>query len=354
VDITFRLPNGRRHRERSKAPVASKSAAQRWGEDRERYLLQHGLPQPKKEVPTLREFWPRFIEDHAKANQQKPSGIFAKEAIGRVHLLPTFGDAPLDRITLQRVQQLKGTLSDRAPKTVNNVLSVLNTALRKAVEWGVIEALPCAIRLLPVPLRPAPFYDYDEFDRLIAATHDRGQDAYLVVLLGGQAGLRRGEIAALQWGDIEWGTGKICVQRSVWKGHLGMPKGNRIRRVPMTVELRQALQTARHLRGPFVFCRHDGQPSTEKDIGDHVDHASRAAGLKHHGIHILRHTFCSHLAMKGRSAIAIQQLARHTNLRTTLRYMHLSPNELDDTVAVLERASRRGEILETANYATAI
>lgn len=62
VDIAFRLPSGLRHRERSKAPVQSKSGAQRWGEDRERHLLQHGLPEPKKEVPTLEEFAPRFME----------------------------------------------------------------------------------------------------------------------------------------------------------------------------------------------------------------------------------------------------------------------------------------------------
>lgn len=42
VDITFRLPNGRRHRERTKAPMNSKSGALRWGHDRERHLAQHG------------------------------------------------------------------------------------------------------------------------------------------------------------------------------------------------------------------------------------------------------------------------------------------------------------------------
>ena len=55
VDVTVRLPNGARWRERSKAPVSSKSAAVRWGEDRERHVLQHGLPQPKREVPTLEQ-----------------------------------------------------------------------------------------------------------------------------------------------------------------------------------------------------------------------------------------------------------------------------------------------------------
>ena len=91
VDITFRLPNGSRMRERSKAPVSSKSAAFRWGEDRERHLLVHGPSQPTKEVPTLREFAPRFIDGHARANRQKPSGIAGKERVLRVHLLPAPG-----------------------------------------------------------------------------------------------------------------------------------------------------------------------------------------------------------------------------------------------------------------------
>ena len=93
VDIRFRLPNGRRYRERGKAPGTSRSAAQRWAEDRERHLLLHG-PEHNlncKEVPTLREFATRFLEEHAEANRQKPSGIAAKETILRMHLMPALG-----------------------------------------------------------------------------------------------------------------------------------------------------------------------------------------------------------------------------------------------------------------------
>src|SRR4029453_2510941 len=88
VDLTFRLPNGARHRERSKAPVSSKSAAQRWGEDRERHLVQHGLPQSKKEVPTLEQFAERFVNGYARANRQKPSGVASKVSILDRHLKP--------------------------------------------------------------------------------------------------------------------------------------------------------------------------------------------------------------------------------------------------------------------------
>ena len=110
VDISVRLPDGSPHRERKRVTLTSKSAAKRWGEGRERELALHGLPTPKKEVPTLEEFAPRFIEGYARANKQKPSGIAAKESILRVHLLPMLGQKQLDQITNEDVQRLKGQL----------------------------------------------------------------------------------------------------------------------------------------------------------------------------------------------------------------------------------------------------
>src|SRR6185503_11872508 len=54
------------------------------------------------------------------------------------------------------------------------------------------------------------------------------------------------------------------------------------------------------------------------------------------GVHIRRHTFCSHLAMRGAPARAIQELAGHQDLATTQRYMHLSPAALDAAIRLLE------------------
>src|SRR5258708_36662662 len=106
VDIRFRLPSGSRSRERRIVSHSSKSAAQRWGQDRERHLLQHGPAQPKKEVPTLKEFAPRFLDGHARANRQKPSGIAAKEMILRVHLIPALVHKRLEVVSNEEVQRL--------------------------------------------------------------------------------------------------------------------------------------------------------------------------------------------------------------------------------------------------------
>jgi hypothetical protein len=188
VDIRLALPDGKPFRQRKRINTLSKSAAQRWGQERERHLLQHGPPQPKKEVPTLEEFAPRFVDGHARANRQKPSGIAAKEMILRVHLVPFLGTKKLNVISNEDVQRLKCHLNKKAPKTVNNVLTVLNMVLKKAAEWGAIDRVPCTIRLLSVPTGSVKFYDFAEFERLVTAAMAVDSRAYLLMLLGGEAG----------------------------------------------------------------------------------------------------------------------------------------------------------------------
>ena len=64
---------------------------------------------------------------------------------------------------------------------------------------------------------------------------------------------------------------------------------------------------------------------------------SRRAGLPAVSWHVLRHTFASHLAMKGASMRAIQELLGHAHVTTTMRYAHMSPSAQRDTVALLDQ-----------------
>jgi integrase len=336
VDIRLRLPNGDRYRERRIISHRSKSAATRWGEDRERHLLQHGPAEPKKEVPTLEEFAPRFVDGHARANRQKPSGIAATESILKWHLVPALGPRRLDAITNEQVQRLKLTLSGHAPKTVNNVLTVLSTLLKRAVEWGELDKLPCTIKLLPNPKKTMGFHDFDQYEQLLAVARKRSAESYLMVLLGGDAGLRLGEIVALEWRDVDLPARRLTVQRSDWLGHVTVPKGGRSRQLPTTQRLTNALKAARHLRSTRVLCLADGTPITRDRVIKAIRASQRIAGLPTSGVHVLRHTFCSHLAMRGAPARAIQELAGHADLSTTQRYMHLSPAATEDAIRLLD------------------
>jgi len=355
VDIRVVAPDGvRQIRERKRAPVSSRSAATRWAEGRERVLFER-LMNPvqetaRKEVPTLTEFAPRFVDGQPKANRQKPSSIAAKELIIRVHLTPQLGRKKLDAIKTEDVQQLKRRLSTKAAKTVNNVLTVLNVLLKKAKEWNVIDRMPCSITLLPVPKTSMSFYDFDEYERLVSAASTVDATTYLIVLLGGEAGLRCGEMMALEWKDVDLAKRQVCVQRSDWNGQVTTPKGGRLRYVPLTIRLAAGFRDHRHLRSANVLCQDNGQPLTRQMVQYRVLRASRRAKLSEDGVHILRHTFCSHLAMKGAPPRAVQELAGHRELSMTQRYMHLSPAALESAIRLLDQpfaAPSFGDILET-------
>src|SRR5262245_62125094 len=87
IDLRVRLADGKIHRERTRSDASSRSQAERVGEQRQRELLLQGVPKRREEVPTLYGFWQRFMDGHVRANRLKPSGVAAKESIGRAHLL---------------------------------------------------------------------------------------------------------------------------------------------------------------------------------------------------------------------------------------------------------------------------
>jgi integrase len=351
VEIALRFPGGETKRERVKAPVSARSAALRWGQEREATLLVRGgneaRPQPA-EVPTLAAFWPRFIEGYARANQEKPSNLDTRERIWKTHLEPGLGELRLDEITDEEVQRLKGRLSKRKPKTVNNVLTVLNKLLKVAVEWKVVAALPCRIRLLKAAKPAVEFYEPEQYERLLAAAASTDSRTHLAVLLAGDAGLRLGEILGLEWPDLDFARELVKVQRAVYEGEVTLPKGGKPRVIPMTRRLKAALQELRHLRGERVLYRDDGEPAEKWWVKWALDVAERRAGLRRGGrVHILRHTFCSRLAARNVPMLSIKELAGHMSLETTQRYMHLSAAAPREAIRALEL----GDILETKRIA---
>ena len=99
--------------------------------------------------------------------------------------------------------------------------------------------------------------------------------------------------------------------------------------------------------GHCVLWDRKGTPLSQKEGQVLMRRVGRKANVKP-GVH--RHTFCSHLAMRGAPAKAIQELAGHQDLATTQQYMHLSPAALDAAIRLLEMGTRTssGKSLEAA------
>ena len=360
VDIMLRLDNGQRYRERRKAPVKSKSAAQRWGEKRERYLLMQdpealrankrktsadpstATDHQPKEVPTFAEFAPRYMEGYPKANRLTPSTIEGHEKRLRNHLLPSFGERKLDSLTAKDIHLFKAERAHLAPQTLNHCLSQIKIMLRTAVEWGVIEAEPVQFKLLKLPKTTREFYDFDEFEKLVTVAQASNHRWLLLTLLGGEAGLRSGEIRALEWSSLDFKRGLMTVEKSEYKGHVTRPKHGKIRVVPMTKRLARALRQHRHLQGPRVLYLEDGSELDRHELPKWLKALCKVADIRYRSPHCLRHSFCSHLAMRGAPVMSIKELAGHADLRTTMKYMHLTPSALESAIKLLEMPAPHG------------
>lgn len=330
ADIRFRLPNGEIVRKKLVCPVTSTSGARRWAEARERDLYSKALAvrggKPEKSVPTFDKFAPRFIDEFAVANHHKPSGIASKQSVIDNHLLPRFGSKRLNEITDADIQKLKADLADRNPKTVNNILSVLSKMLKVAADWGEVIEPPVRIRLLKTQDKEMSFYEPSVYVKLIEAAALLGWQDELIVRLGGDAGLRRGEMLGVRDSNVDFVRHVLVVQRNIVLDTDVTTKGMKIRRIPLTARLEELLRRAAEGRRGRLLRPMSGAEMTPKMLRIRMKHIQRKAGLTDNGaLHILRHTFCSHLAMAGVPVMEIQRLAGHAHLSTTMRYMHLAP-----------------------------
>jgi len=285
---------------------------------------------------TVAAFARAYLRD-GELQRNKPSVLDAKRTILRKHLLPVLGAVPLRQISAKHVQAVVARCATRklSAKTVNNILTVLRKLLRLAVDFGLLERTP-VIRQLRVETREMAFFDRQDMRHLRDAARTLGPRYAALLLLGAHAGLRRAEIMGLQWEDVDWKDKSILVRRSRWGGQTIPTKTWRERRVPMTDDLQRILRRVKHC-SEWVLTRRDGSPLTAQSVKTWFRKLQMTAGLPPEaGVHRLRHTFCSNLAMAGAPLIVIKNLAGHATLQTTQRYMHSDGRAAKAAIALLK------------------
>jgi integrase len=218
--------------------------------------------------------------------------------------------------------------------------------LNLAAEWGRIDKAPKVrgFQLKVQAVEENKFLTFEEAGRLVASATPAWRTMLVVAL---KTGLRLGELLALKWSDVDLAAGNLVVRHSLWRSEEGPPKGGRHRPVPLCAEVLSALKAHRHLKGHYVFCDASGARLTHSMVRDVVPATCRRAGLsKRVTWHGLRHTFASHLVMRGASLKAVQELLGHESLEMTLRYSHLTPAVRLAAVRLLDGTG--GELGETA------
>jgi integrase len=140
---------------------------------------------------------------------------------------------------------------------------------------------------------------------------------------------------ALQWDDVDLVTGRLVVSRNLSRGEITTPKNGKTREIPLGDDVLAALK--RH-----VFSKADGSMFTKGECKHPLWRACKRAGLRRIGWHVLRHTFASHLVMRGAPMKAVQELMGHSTMEMTMRYAHLSPDVRKDAVRLLDRPGAQG------------
>ena len=343
VDVVVQSPSGGSTRVRKVSPVQTRRGAEQFERLLRQSLLDGSYERKEEEerkAPLLRNFVTDFVEVYARTNN-KPSEFETKRGICRNHLVPAFGHLRLDQIGRQQIERFKADKmrAGLAPKTVNNFLAVLGRMLTVAVEWDLIAHAP-RIKWLRVPDQEFAFLEFSEAQRLIDAADE---DWKPMIVTGLKTGLRLGALLALRWEDVDLVSGQLMVRRAVSRGIVGTPKGHRSRVVPLSGLALRTLKAHRHLKGELVFCNEDGLMLSRGQCRHPLWRACKRAGLRRIGWHVLRHTFASHLVMRGTPLKAVQELLGHRTIEMTMRYAHLSPDVRRAAVEVLDAPVEAGE-----------
>ena len=202
----------------------------------------------------------KWLKDYARV-ECKTSTADGYEGVIEQYLRPRFGNRPLDQIKRDDIKAMINALIEKAlsRNTVRNALCVIRGIFNEAIEAGIVEVNPAArlgrftrtaktTEIKGVSLTPS------EAEQFLHAAREICPEYHPLFLMALRAGLRRGELVAVQWGDIQFGKDEqdgnrfIVVQHNYVRREHTTTKSKKSRRVDMSRELRRALIELRDKR----------------------------------------------------------------------------------------------------------
>ena len=228
-------------------------------------------------------------------------------------------------------------------RTSEKLLMVVRAVFAHARSRGWIDSDPTST-IERQPVRYSGDYDYysrEEIDALARAAASQPDTA--IYLTAAMTGLRRGELVALRWRDVDFPGQAIRVRANYSFGQLVTPKSGKVRSVPMVPEVAQALARLGQ-REHFLA---DDDPVFAGPGGGHLDAsalrrryvaATKRARLRQLPFHSLRHYFGS-MAVNRATLVQVQSWMGHSHIQTTARYLH-AKSQADDA-AILAAAFAR-------------
>jgi integrase len=276
--------------------------------------------------------------------------------------MPRFGAKKITDIKRDDVKRFLAELSQTthevnqlviprfAKNTLRLIVCALRTVLNAAVEDGIIESNPAArvgkFAKSEKPAREANAMTRAEVEKFLMGAQEVCPEWHPFFLTALRTGLRKGELIALKWGDLQLGESPedsnryILVQRNYSLGCFTTPKSKKSRRVDLSKQLRAALIELRDIRllsaimagktsiaDDLIFPSQTGTAiKPDNIVPRYMEPALARAGLRRFRFHDLRHTFGSLLIQDGASLAYVKEQMGHSSIQITVdTYGHLIP-----------------------------
>jgi integrase len=291
------------------------------------------------------------------------------EEIAKKNLIPLLGAITLTKLQPMQISAAytkalangrrdgKGGLS---PRTVHHLHRVLKQALAHAVRWQLLIRNPVdAVDPPKVEHHPMTTYDMAQTAALIDAL--RGTRMFIPFLLAVLCGMRRGEIAALRWRNVDLTTGQISIITSAEQMNgsvrLKETKSGRARTVAMSGTVRDELRAHRLRQAQnmlklgtrltdddFVAAHADGSPMQPTFITHEWVRIISAIDLPRFRFHDLRHAHATQMLSSGIHPKVASERLGHSRVGTTLDlYSHVLPGMQEDAAAKMDAALKAAQ-----------
>ena len=281
------------------------------------------------------------------------------------HIIPELGHIPLSQLTQGDLQQFyqrlkqNGRLAQRdlygpglSDRMVKSCHVTCRMALDKALAEGLIQKNPAAACKVPTT-RPKEMQVLtgEEIQRLLIQAKEDG--CYELLLLELSTGLRRGEILALQWDDLDVQTGVLKVERQVQRIHkklvVSQPKTKASSRslvLPRPI-LHVLLRYREGSSSKWMFPspKKEDSPLDPAAVRKKLSKVLERAGCKHVRFHDLRHTFATNALAYGMDIKTLSTILGHVSCATTLNtYSHVTDEMRQRAAVKIDRGIAKAEI----------
>ena len=294
------------------------------------------LDKRKDEKIRFKDFGQIYLNNHAKVNKRSwdcDDRYIKKWA-------EYFGDKLLTEISSMEIEKYKAKRSAEkaAPAYINRELACLKCIFNKAILWKKFYRLnPMkGVKLFKENNQRVRYLEKAEMFRLLDEC--RGE-LKSIVMVAANTGMRRGEIAALKWGDIDLHSDNIYIRKS---------KSGHSRIVPMNRAVKEVFNSL------YIRKAHGSEYVFARRHREGFEAAVERARILNFKFHDLRHHFASQASMAGMDMNTLRELLGHKTLAMTQRYSHLSPNHKAQAIKLLDAfwtVSDSGGVLkkETSN-----